>query len=37
MAQTQRDDFAAIIRRNGGSIDGLIKALKQKNKTLGTK
>lgn len=29
MAQTQRDDFAAILRRRG-SIDGLIKALKEK-------
>ena len=29
MAQTQRDDFAAILRRRG-SIDGLIKALHEK-------
>jgi phospholipid transport system substrate-binding protein len=29
MAQTQRDDFAAILRRRG-SIDGLIKALREK-------
>ena len=29
MAQTQRDDFAAILRRRG-SIDGLIKALQDK-------
>ena len=33
MAQTQRDDFAAILRQRG-SIDGLIAALKQKIKTL---
>jgi phospholipid transport system substrate-binding protein len=29
MAQTQRDDFAAILRQRG-SIDGLIKALREK-------
>lgn len=33
MAQTQRDDFAAILRQRG-SIDGLIAALKEKMKTL---
>jgi phospholipid transport system substrate-binding protein len=33
MAQTQRDDFAAILRRRG-SIDGLIAALKEKMKEL---
>lgn len=33
MAQTQRDDFAAILRQRG-SIDGLIAALRDKIKTL---
>ncbi len=33
MAQTQREDFAAIIRKRG-SIDGLISALKEKMKKL---
>jgi phospholipid transport system substrate-binding protein len=33
MAQTQRDDFAAILRQRG-SIDGLIAALKEKMVTL---
>lgn len=33
MAQTQRDDFAAILRRRG-SIDGLIEALKDKVRTM---
>ena len=33
MAQTQRDEFAAILRRRG-SIDGLIKALQEKMQTL---
>ncbi len=33
MAQTQREDFAAIIRRRG-SIDGLISALEEKMKKL---
>ncbi|MHA1538283.1 MAG: MlaC/ttg2D family ABC transporter substrate-binding protein, partial [Alphaproteobacteria bacterium] len=33
MAQTQREDFAAIIRKRG-SIDGLIAALEEKMKKL---
>jgi len=33
MAQTQRADFAAILRRRG-SVDGLIKALQEKMQTL---
>lgn len=30
MAVTQRSEFAAVIQRSGGSIDGLITALRQK-------
>ena len=30
MSVTQRDEFAAVIRRNGGNIDGLLSALKRK-------
>jgi len=30
MSVTQRDEFAAVIRQNGGKVDGLIKALRRK-------
>jgi len=30
MAITQRDEFAAIINRNGGKVDGLLAALREK-------
>lgn len=30
MALTQREEFASVIQRNGGSVAGLTKALKQK-------
>ena len=30
MSVTQRDEFAAVIRRNGGQIEGLLSALRQK-------
>lgn len=30
MAVTQRSEFAAVIQRNGGNVDGLISALRQK-------
>ena len=30
MSVTQRDEFAAVIRRNGGKIEGLLSALKRK-------
>lgn len=36
MAQTQRSEFSSVIRRSGGSVGGLIAALKNKNKTLST-
>lgn len=36
MAQTQRSEFSSVIRRNGGSIEGLIATLRDKNKALGT-
>ena len=32
MVITQRDEFAAIINRNGGTVDGLLDALRKKNK-----
>ena len=30
MSVTQRDEFAAVIRRNGGKVDGLLSALRRK-------
>ena len=30
MSVTQRDEFAAVIRQNGGQIDGLLNALRRK-------
>lgn len=30
MSVTQRDEFAAVIRNNGGRVDGLIRALRKK-------
>jgi phospholipid transport system substrate-binding protein len=30
MSVTQRDEFAAVIRRNGGKIEGLLSALRRK-------
>lgn len=30
MSVTQRDEFAAVIRKTGGKVDGLIKALRRK-------
>lgn len=36
MAQTQRSEFSSVIRRNGGSVQGLIAALKDKNKAFAT-
>ena len=30
MSVTQRDEFAAVIRRNGGKVEGLLTALRQK-------
>lgn len=30
MAVTQRDDYAAVIQRNGGKIDGLLSSLRDK-------
>lgn len=30
MGQTQRSEFASVIRRNGGSIEGLLKVLREK-------
>jgi phospholipid transport system substrate-binding protein len=32
MSLTQRNDFAAVIQRNGGTIDGLLVALRDKTK-----
>jgi len=34
MSVTQRDDFAAVIQRNGGKIEGLLASLREKTKTL---
>ena len=36
MAQTQRSEFSSVIRRNGGSVQGLIAALRDKNKSFAT-
>jgi phospholipid transport system substrate-binding protein len=30
MVTTQRDEFSAVIQRNGGQLDGLTKALREK-------
>lgn len=30
MAQTHRDEFASVIQRNGGQVEGLLKALREK-------
>ena len=30
MSVTQRSEFAAVIQRNGGKIDGLLKTLREK-------
>jgi phospholipid transport system substrate-binding protein len=35
MAVTQRSEFASVIQRNGGHIDGLITALRQKAESAG--
>lgn len=34
MSVTQRDDFAAVIQRNGGKIEGLLASLREKTKTV---
>ena len=30
MSVTQRDEFAAVIRRSGGKVEGLLAALRKK-------
>jgi phospholipid transport system substrate-binding protein len=35
MAVTQRSEFASVIQRNGGQLDGLIAALRQKTEAAG--
>jgi len=35
MATTQRSEFASVIQRNGGQVQGLIKALRQKTEAAG--
>jgi phospholipid transport system substrate-binding protein len=35
MAVTQRSEFAAVIQRNGGQVEGLITALRQKTESAG--
>jgi len=35
MAVTQRSEFAAVIQRNGGQVQGLITALRQKTEAVG--
>jgi phospholipid transport system substrate-binding protein len=34
MSVTQRDDFAAVIQRNGGKVEGLLASLREKTKTI---
>jgi phospholipid transport system substrate-binding protein len=34
MSITQRDDFAAVIQRNGGKVEGLLASLREKTRTL---
>jgi phospholipid transport system substrate-binding protein len=34
MSVTQRDDFAAVIQRNGGKVEGLLASLREKTKTV---
>jgi phospholipid transport system substrate-binding protein len=34
MSITQRDDFAAVIQRNGGKVEGLLASLREKTKTV---
>ena len=29
MGQTQRSEFASVIRKNGGRVEGLLKELRQ--------
>ncbi len=36
-AQVYRDEFASVLRRQGGGVEGLIKALKKKNEALRNK
>jgi ABC-type transporter MlaC component len=31
MALTQRDEFAAVIQKNGGTVEGLLNELRSKN------
>jgi len=35
MAVTQRSEFASVIQRNGGQVEGLITALRQKTEGAG--
>ncbi len=37
MALTQRQEFASVIQQRGGTLDGLIEALREKNKQLDAK
>jgi phospholipid transport system substrate-binding protein len=34
MSVTQRDDFAAVIQRNGGKVEGLLASLREKTKSV---
>jgi phospholipid transport system substrate-binding protein len=34
MSVTQRDDFAAVIQRNGGKVEGLLASLREKTKAV---
>jgi phospholipid transport system substrate-binding protein len=34
MSITQRDDFAAVIQRNGGKVEGLLASLREKTKSV---
>lgn len=34
MSITQRDDFAAVIQRNGGKVEGLLASLREKTRTV---
>jgi phospholipid transport system substrate-binding protein len=34
MSVTQRDDFAAVIQRSGGKVEGLLASLREKTKTV---
>jgi phospholipid transport system substrate-binding protein len=34
MGVTQRDDFSAVIQRNGGKVEGLLASLREKTKSV---